>query len=65
MKDSIVDFSQEFPIKISGFFSYINTNLKTGLNVFIELVLMGSVIAVHENISRQVILEMAQRQGNR
>jgi hypothetical protein len=65
MKDSIVDFSANFQSTVTGAFSYLYSNFKLAISLLIELVLMSSVIALHENLMKLVVLDIVKRTRNR
>eukprot|EP00347_Sterkiella_histriomuscorum_P020015 403339427 len=61
MKDWIIDYSKEFNQYLtagSGLFSYMYGKFKFCIFIFVELLMMGSMIAVHESLMKTLIIEL-------
>lgn len=63
MKDFIVDFASDFT-SLNGLVYYLFAKFKLATHIVIELLLMGSMIVVHENLLKLMIIELCKRTRN-
>ena len=59
----VVDYARDFP-NVGGYFGYFWFKIKLNIHVFYELLIMGTMIIVYDNMLLTVIMQFAKRSRN-